>query len=416
MIGVQNPLPVLSVRLGVLLLVMLALGVPSHAQHGGKGKDGDMEQFDEVCPYTKGERELEERLGYARFGLIPWRNGEVSSVVQENMGGIPMIWVETEHFRIGSSLGTYKTGKDKQERLRVKEEIGRLKKKLGKLRTHKKEIDPYLRLHIYAQRAEDLYESFVKDFHIEPEPLAQRGAHLGHKNKFLLLLCQRKSEYGRYIRTYEKAELPFSYRMGWRNDGMIVAVNMESISEIHDEDDLPFDTMLHCLLANSLASIFVDGFDQTMFKAPTWLVYGLAHIYSRRIDPHWPFFDARRASQINYAEIWDWVPRVQGLVKNEYYPSAEKMFAWREYGDLGARDHLVSWSKLEYLIEVAEGDHQLFLSLACKPLKPGTLAGVSAENEPVIRQTRALAAAFKMTPAELDTAWAKWVSKTYKKR
>ncbi|MDG2143408.1 MAG: hypothetical protein P8N31_07630, partial [Planctomycetota bacterium] len=180
---------------------MCALLIPvSHSFAQKKGKE-DMEQFEDVCPYTKGDRELEKKLGYERMGFVTWRDGEDSTIIQENMGAIPMLWVETEHFKIGSSLGTFKIDNNKAQKARIKEEIARLKKKLGKFKAPKKSLDPYLRLHVYAQRAEDIYAQFVEDFGIKPENMPENAQFLGHENKFLLLLCQRKSEYGRYIKT-----------------------------------------------------------------------------------------------------------------------------------------------------------------------------------------------------------------------
>lgn len=403
-------------RLVFLLVFLCATFIPvEHCLAQGKGGE-DMEQFEGTCPYTKGERELEQKLGYERFGFITWRKGEDSTTIQETMGAIPMLWVETPHFRIGSSLGTFKLDNDREQRTRLKGEFSRLKGKLGKLRAPKKSLDPYLRLHLYAQRAEELYAQFMEDFQIDPEGLPANAPHLGHRNKFLLLLCQRKSEYGRYLKSYEQIEAPFSYRTGWHSDGMIVALSQESVSEPFEDKDLPFDVMLHCLLANTLASSFVDGFEQNLFKAPPWVTYGLAHVYSKRVDPHWTYFDARRESQINYADAWNWEPRVRNLVQNEFFTTTEKMLGWTTYADLGARDHMIAWSKMQYLVEVAEGDRQKFLSLACRPLSSTELGDSEPNKEPALRQRRALQEAFGLTPEELDEAWGSWVSKTYKKR
>jgi hypothetical protein len=107
---------------------------------------------------------------------------------------------------------------------------------------------------------------------------------------------------------------------------------------------------------------------------------------------------------------------VISMVKSEYFASAEKMFAWKSYDELKASDHLIAWSKLEYLITVAKGDPKKFMSLCCNPLPERQLTAEEKEQELVIRQTRALAEAYGMTPAELDKAWSFWAPKAYKKR
>ena len=410
----RAPLPTLRwLPLLFLLAASTAFAPPAFAQ-----KDEDeMEKFEEVDPYTKGDRELELKLGYSKFGFVPWRNAEDSKSVQENMGGIPMLWVETEHFLIGSSLVTYKIPNDREERERIKDEIGRLKKKLGKLRAPKKELDPYLRLHLYAQRAEDQYAAFVKDMGLDAEQFTKKGTHLGHKDKFRLILCQRKSEFGRYVRTYEQQDIEYSYRTGWRGEGMLVAANVEAIAEHwKGEDDAPIDSMFHCLVTHSLANNFIDGYEQQLFQAPTWLVFGLGHLYTKRIDPRWTFFDGRKVIYDRSDDAWDWYSRVTNLVKNDFFASAEEMFAWKAYGDLGPREHMVAWSKVEYLLTEVEGDKAKFLSLACRSTGNRRKQDDTQAPELVTRQTHAMSEALGITPAKFDEEWATWVERTYKRK
>ena len=153
----------------------------------GRG-DPEVEQFEEVDPYTLGERELELRLGYERVGFFPWAAGQTTSDVREMMGGIEILWVETEHFRIGSSLKTYDIPGDKAERALLKKELARLKKRLGKLRAPRNELDPWLRLHLYAQRMEELYADFFERFSLSPSDFPDGAPYLGYREKFLVLI------------------------------------------------------------------------------------------------------------------------------------------------------------------------------------------------------------------------------------
>jgi len=394
----------------VLFACATAAGALAQAKQGG-----GMEKFEKVDPYTKGERALEKKLGYAKFGFLPWRGSEDSTTVQQNMGGIPMLWAETEHFRIGSSLGTYKIPNDRQERAKLELEIARLKHKLGKLKAPKKKLDPYLRLHIYAQRAEDAYAAFVEDFGLTPADFAERGPYLGRPKKILLLLCQRKSEFGRYLRTYENSEVEFVYYTGWPKEGMLLAANVEAISENWKEDkETPVDTMFHCLVVSALGANFINNWGEEIYKAPSWLTFAYGHMCQRRIDPRWTVFDGRDFIYDKSGHSWNWKPRVRNLVKNDFFASAEQMFAWKAYGDLNTRDHMVAWSKLTYLMSVAQGDEQGFLSEVCQP--SGGRASRNDEDEQVARQVRALKADYDLTPAGFDQAWARWVLKTYPKK
>jgi hypothetical protein len=400
-------------RFSLLALLVLAFVAPPSLAQKKKG-DG-MEEFDDACPYTKGDRELEKKLGYSKFGFLPWRGAEDSVSVQQNMGGIPMLWAETDHFRIGSSLASYKIPNNREERARIKAELGRLKKKLGRLNAPKKKLDPHLRLHLYAQRAEDAYAAFLEDWGLEEADFKERGPYLGHPNKILLLLCERKSEFGRYLRTYEDTEFEYSYRTGWHSDGLLIALNVEAIAENwREEKEAPVDSMFHCAMVANLGADFIDGWATPIFDAPEWMVYAYSHRAQRRIEPQWTIFDGRKIIYDKDDESWNWQPRVRNLVKNDFFASYEKMASWNEYSDMHNRDHLVSWSKLEYLLDEAEGDQKGFLTAATTKL--GGRATKNLETPMVTRLVRALDTAYGLTPEELDAAWVKWVEKTYSKR
>ncbi len=402
-----------SALLAAIALLSLFF-VTSTLEAAPQGKDG-MEEFEEQDPYTKGKSELVEALGYKRMGHMMWHSGEDTKAVQMNMGGIDMLFVETEHFKIASSLGTYKIPNDKEERTKIKAELKRLKKKLGRLKAPKNALDPWLRLHVYAQRAEDQYAAFCDEFDLSPADFEKTGPNLGYPNKTLLVLCQRKSEFGRYIRTYHDSSIEYGFRTIQTNDAMTVAVNQEALTEGRErEQEMPADAMLHNVLVSMLSSIFVDAYQGNMFSAPRWFVYGLAHEHVRAIAPHLPQFDGRKSGTGGDADHWDWEPRVYKLVKNKFFAKATEMFAWKEYTDLHERDHMVSWSKVMFLMNEIEGDQKAFLGAICS--KSGGLPAGEVDDRLVARQVEALKQHFGLTPEEFDAAWAKWVKKTYRKK
>jgi hypothetical protein len=141
------------------LIAASTLAPAALAQHGEKG---ELEAFEAVDPYTKGEREKMQRLGYVTYGPFPWVGAHRTPDITETLGGVEILWVETEHFRIGSSLNTYKIGNDKRERALIEADLELLEERLGRLKPPKKQLDPWLRLHLYAQRAETCYAQFME--------------------------------------------------------------------------------------------------------------------------------------------------------------------------------------------------------------------------------------------------------------
>jgi hypothetical protein len=72
--------------------------------------------FPKVDPYTLGEAETLARVGHASFGPFLWGDGHSTAQVEQELGGVPLIWVETAHFKLGSSLPEYTDAKDIGER------------------------------------------------------------------------------------------------------------------------------------------------------------------------------------------------------------------------------------------------------------------------------------------------------------
>ena len=137
-------------------------------------------------------------------------------------------------------------------------------------------------------------------------------------------------------------------------------------------------------------------------------------VYVRRIDPRWVTSAGHDHRKNRRENDWKWEPRVRNLVNNDFFASTEEMFTWQEYADMNERDHMVAWSKLDWLMRIAKGDREAFLASMCTPSSTDGEAGTKAEL--LARQKRALLAHFGLTPQELDKAWARWVRRTYRKR
>lgn len=390
-------------------LVALTLGVSSAVATAQDG--GGYEEFEEVDPYTRGERELMDRLGYVSFGPFPWHKGDDTAAVQLNMGAVPMLWVETPHFCIGTSLGTYTIPGDRTEREKLKDEIGRLRKKLGKLKAPKKKLDPWLRLHIYAQRVEELYSAFHEDFGISETDYAESGPHLGQSSKLRLLLCERTSEYSRHGSVYLDIQNDTSFRFGWSGIGMGFATNLERLKgRWVGMKDIPFDTVLYCTVASALGQVFIDAYRQCDYGGPEWLKRGYGHVLWRRHDDRYVNDAGYEPGQNIGEDDHEWERRVHNLVGNDFYAGLADMFGWQS-GAMNKRDHMVSWSKVSYLLEQVEGDHRRFLNAVCQKTPEGTPA--EALEKRTATQNRALLECFEVLPKDFDKAWARWVKKTY---
>jgi hypothetical protein len=166
-------------------------------------------------------------------------------------------------------------------------------------------------------------------------------------------------------------------------------------------------------VVSGVAENFVDAYRANGFGAPTWLRYGLAHWFSREIDPRWTPAIGLEPGRWRYEDDAEWRPRVMNLVKNDFYASTTEMFGWQQYADLDVRDHMIVWSRVDYLFELGGDGPRELLDAVCLP-KPseGTPEQIAAQL--VQRQVEALDASFGLTPEELDEDWAQYVKRRYR--
>lgn len=397
------------------LLVFFAL-VPLARSAGAQ--DTALEEIEAVDPYTKGEPIALERLGIVRVGAMPWTESHSSSGVVDALGGIPVIFIETAHFRLASTLESYRPTGDRPEKEALDAEFAALKKKIRGLKVPPK-IDPWLRAHLYAQRLERIYSEFTRAFSIREEdfesleakaaegrPMGQ-GPYLGQKQKFTVLLTQTQSAMGRYLKAHFNVEPEYSYRAKWP-DGYFVTSNFEALKA----GGRDLDIALHTALAGAVAQNLLDGFRDSFQTPPDWLRYGLAHWVARRVDPRWNQWNAGGSSNPDEDKNYLWEPRVWGLVKNEACTPWSEMVRWAKYEEIKPREHMVAWAAVDWILTARADTARALLFELSEPI-----ADFSAERPAKIveQQLRAFQKVWSQSPEQLDEPFRAWILKHYRK-
>ncbi len=379
-------------------------------------EDNEPEAFAAVDPYTQGKRAALDRLGYRSLGPFALPGGTSTTDAAETLGGIPILWVETAHFKLGSSLKTYRQLGDAQESRKLEAELDRLRERLGRLRAPRNELDPWLRLHLYAQRIEELYQAFQQSFALSevafgpPATDMGIGPHLGQAEKFLVLLLEKNSSLGRYTRRYLGVEQTGSQRAFLPGGGMLYAASAESFRET----GLQLEAAMHSFLTFSLVCNFCDGFRQSWGSVPLWFKYGLGHHFSRAIDARWPVFEGLGELREARQDAWKWEPRVRGLVENGVFPDWQEMLAWRAPSDLDRRAHMIAWSRVDWLLEKPGGQPRAFLMAVGRPWPPGSKEPSAEER--LARQLAGSQAAWGAEPSALQVQWIDHVEGRYPRR
>jgi len=382
---------------------------------GARPQDTSLESFEQVDPYTRGDAKLLAKLGYVSVAPTRWTTTQTTQFVRETLGGIDVLFLETAHFRIASTLATYEGSEDQAEKDQLEEELARLKRRCSRLKPQR-DIDPWLRLHLYAQRLEDLYADFSGRFglteasfpplHTGAVPMGS-GPHLGQPEKFTVFLSDNESALGRYLTASFGQKDEFSFR--WEFDGCyFLGVNAEALRHIERRHDV----CLRTTVTGALVLNLVESFRGLGRNVPIWFTYGLAHFYAREIDPRWNNWSAGGNGNWETDQLWVWEPRVRALVANDFATSWPDMCAWRTGLDLKPQEHMIAWSKVRWLLdEKAEGLPELLIALSDPP---PTEAG-DERAVAVAHLTRAFQTAYDATPEELDREWAKYVQRKYPK-
>lgn len=380
----------------------------------------DLEEFEKVDPYTKGERAALDRAGIVTLAPIRYGDKHSTAEMVATLGGIDIIHIETAHFRLASTLGTYKPTADLPEKEALEAEFAELKKKLPRAKLTSK-IDPWLRAHLYAYRLEKLYADFWSRFQLREEDFTSleakeregrpmgAGPYLGQKEKFIVLLTDTRSALGRYLRTYVGVENEYSYRAKYP-DCYFLGATYESLKD----NGRDLDIALHTSVAGAVAQNFVDAFRNTNQSVPEWMRYGIAHWYGRRIDARWNQWNAGGATNPDEDKNWIWEPRVIGLLKNDASTPWDEMMNYASYEDIKPREHMLCWSRVDWLFEQRKADARELLIALTHPVDPNPGPARTAAIR--AQEMRAYETVWKQKPSDLDAAWRAWVLKEYPKR
>ena len=105
---------------------------------------------------------LIQALGVVAYGPFPWADGKRTEDIDRVLGDNRILWLETAHFRIGSTLKPIDVADDPEARKDVLAECTELSKRLAKLPKRPKKLEAWHRLHLYALRAETMYGDFAR--------------------------------------------------------------------------------------------------------------------------------------------------------------------------------------------------------------------------------------------------------------
>ncbi|MCA3007896.1 MAG: hypothetical protein INH34_05980 [Phycisphaerales bacterium] len=400
----------------VLGFAAIALGPLLPGQDKPAPKDDDeILKLGRVDPYTGGEATAMAQAGVVAYGPFAWADHVTTADVDRVLGEKRFLWLETAHFRIGSSMPSIGWPEDNDARKQLQEEIKALRKKLPKVPERPKKLDPWLRLHLAAHRCEKGYAEYQQLVGVTDADFARNGsqpphgAFLGLPGKFLLLQCQKKSDMARYVDRFCGAKEDTSTRhYHAQTFQMVHAMSAEGL-EGFDESGL-HGHMVYALWHNLL-----NGHNGFAYPLPAWLAEGVAHWHARKVKSVFLNVQIRDDEAVAQEQQVNWPAKVRARAQHEgaFFPF-DVMAAWSNPEELGYHGHAQSWSRVDYLLQTDRAK----LGALLKQLKAVPPDGTyEAQGGRIRAQAQKLVAElYGLDGPAFDRAWREWVTKTYPKK
>ena len=399
-----------GLRVAASLLLLAAAALPQK-EPTSKERDEEIAKLAPVDPYTGGDAAVMAAAGIVAYGPFPWADNFRTEDVDKVLGQRRLLWLETTHFRIGCSLVSAAIPEDPPEYKKfLAAEIKQLREKLPKVPEKPKRLDPWLRLHLYAQRCENAYAEMLKlvgskdaDFAV-----ADTKRYLGMPDKFLVLLFANKSDMARYMDRYFGTKHDVSMREYHKNTQQMIAVLSAEGLEGFDESGI------HQHFTQAIWNNLINGIDG--FKPlPLWFGEGLAHWYERKVPARTINVLIKDDEAVAEEKREDWPVKVRRRAQhdNAFLPF-DKMAAWVKWEELGYHAHAQSWSRVDYLMSV----DPLKVGTMLRALKTIPFGATPEESAVPLREKAAeqLQELFGLDGAGFDQKWRAYVLKTYPKK
>lgn len=352
-------------------------------------------------PWTQGKRESIEAAGWIEAGGAAWAADHDVDAVRKCLTPTPVLFLETPHFRIASTLAGQKISRKNKTAYRLlSKELERLAKRLDRLKPKKlRGLDPWLRVHLFAQRLEEQRADFVGI-------LGEDGAR-GMPAKMNVILFERRT----HLERYASQLLGRPSRIGIRDflsDGTPILGTAAETGVLQDDRHLAGNVafnVTHCLF---------DAYRGNHYSLPVWFREGLAHWFAQRIDPRETNRTQGENEDVTMLQNKDWDVLAQQLAKSESMRPLHEILEDTSFGKLRFRDHIACWSRIEYVMREKPGAIGRFIQGIKGQFDP---KGASLRGPAVGERFRAaFRESFGGDAMEFDEKWKAWLKQRKRKK
>lgn len=362
---------------------------------------------DDLCPYCENDPKQLAAAGLVSHAPIPIGPGG-SAALEAELPASQWIFLESAHLRWASSLGPETVKAKDKERLTA--ELDRLRVHFPAVPQKVKKLDPWLRVHLMAQRGEEFYARFqallgVTDADF-PEsrqnegPYMGDGRFLGEKDKFEVLLHTNRETHRLFTKQYMGVSVTDALRWHWREPHKM----MMSIPAV--DADLQYDRSLHPHCVHNLSHMMLCAYKHFSYDPPIWLDEGLAHAMEQEIDPTFHTLDGEEGSMPDNRGPSDWNKELAKLHRKKQVTSYAELMRIQAFGEMSQDDHVSAYGLVRFLIDEKPKEFAAFLGAV-----KGQLDDQGYPDGSDLRglQRTSLRELFGWSPAQLDAAWFAWI-------
>lgn len=362
---------------------------------------------DRVCPYCQNDPALLEGAGLVSHGPMDF-GPEGSEALVELLPSGEWLFLESEHLRWASSLAT-ETVKAK-DRERLSSELDRLRVLFPEIPKKVKKLDPYLRMHLMAQRGEEFYARFQSllgvtdaDFPASRQnegPYMGNGLYLGEKGKFEALLHVNRDTHRMFTSQYMGVNITDAVRWHLPKKHKLVM----SVPAV--DSDLRLDRSLHPHLVHNLSHLMLCAYKHFSYDPPIWLDEGLAHVMEQEINPEFHTLDGEEGSLPDNRGPADWNKELKSLARKGRVTGFAGLMRIQSFAKLEQDDHVSAYGLVRFLIDERPAEFAAFIGDIKGQLDD---AGYPDGSGMLDVERAGLKKHFGWTPAQLDAAWFAWI-------
>jgi len=320
-------------------------------------------------------------------------------------------WMETPHFRIGGDFPKWEI--PIKEKNAYRDELGLLAVKYPKVKPKKiKTLDKWLRIHLTAERMESLYATIAKVVGADPEIFESKeqlkkmglGAYLGQKDKYEIMVFEERNLYREFMTI--TWGLGYVKPQRWNNakrDVLWYGLNLE-------EEKIKHDQHLHNALLHGVSHNLLDGYMHYSYELPVWITEGFAHWCDRQNDNRYDLFCTIEGSFHKAKALKKWRPEVRKIINADEAASFASLLRRSSYAELAWVDHLICWSKIDFLLTEHREKFAAFITELCSKRDSKGFPDGSGMAE---TQRSGFKRHFGWDINQAEREWRKWVLQTY---